>query len=80
MGFNEPHTRLNMIVGEKGNSMLLINACNVIIVDPPEGIEQMLQHYGIPLKALKAVLLTDSDNLNIFECLVKLPKVALIAE
>ena len=39
----------------------------------------MLQHYGIPLGSLKAIFLTEASNLNIFECLVKLPKVAVIA-
>lgn len=80
IGFNDAPNKLNIIVGEKAHSMLLINGCSVVLVDPGEGIEHMLQSYGIPLTALTALLLTHPHNLNLFECLVKLPRIILIAE
>lgn len=69
-----------MIVTDRGRAVLLIHGCDVILLDPSEKIEELLSHYGIPLTALKGVLLTNSRNLNWFECLMKMPNLQLIAE
>lgn len=55
-----------MIVTDRGRAVLLIHGCDVILLDPSEKIEELLSHYGIPLTALKGVLLTNSRNLNWF--------------
>jgi hypothetical protein len=77
-GFNDSLDKLSVIVPEKGCSVLLIHGCDIVVVDPSERIEQLLFSYGLPLTALKGVLLTNSDNLNWFECLLKLPTILLI--
>lgn len=40
----------------------------------------MLSYYGLPLSAVKAILLTQAYNMNFFECMVKLEKICLISE
>lgn len=65
---------------EKGHSLILVNSCDIILIDPSENIEQMLGYYGLPLHSVRAVLLTKANNLNIFECMMKLSKFCLIAE
>lgn len=58
----------------------MVNGCDVLILDPAEQIETLMNHYGLPMSSLKAVMLTDSANLNWFECMMKQPKVRLITE
>jgi hypothetical protein len=40
----------------------------------------MLRFYGLPLNSVKAILLTKANNLNLFECLMKLKKFNLIVD
>lgn len=80
IGFNLGLQYLNLIVAEKGRTVFILHGCDVTVLDPGENIEQLLLHYGIPLKAVKTIILTDAQNLNFFECLMKLETVRLVAE
>lgn len=79
VGYNNSLEQLSVIVPEKGCSLVLVRGCDVLVVDPSEQIEQLLSYYGIPLTSLKGIILTNSANLNCFECFLKLPSLLLIA-
>jgi hypothetical protein len=67
LGFNGTADKLNLIVPEAGRGLLLLHQSQVLLIDPGENIEGMLTYYGIPLSALKAVVLTRATSLNLFQ-------------
>ena len=71
---------MSIIIPEKGQSLIIVNSYNIVLVDPNENIERMLRFYGLPINSVKAILLTKANNLNFFECLMKLKKFSLIAD
>jgi hypothetical protein len=69
---------MNLIVAEQGRTLILTHLCDTYLIDPAENILTLLEYYGIPESSLKGVILTNADNLNIFELLIKLDKPVII--
>lgn len=72
VGFNTAFDQLNLVVAPNGRTIFIINACDVIVVDPCEHLQRLFDYYGLPISSLRAIFMTDAMNVNIFECLMKL--------
>jgi len=66
LGYNTAGDTINIIVAERGTTLILTHLCDTYLIDPAESILPLLDYYGIPQSSLKAVILTNANNWNIF--------------